>query len=220
MGGSKWKKVALIAGVVIALLVAGVVVMFNLSAPCPVVLTPVSVGSGAPGLFRDEYEKLAFRMRASGTSNLQMVTMAANLRDPKFDLPELNQPMVEARVGGHWVKVPETLNFVYAGMFRMRQPDLGYVMFLAPEGAEVCRVKVQYVSVPIKLPLGMRSARARVVPPNKASAWAQRATQAVSRRLYNWLWPREQPRQGWKTAVVEVTLTNVMTPRQYLPSNH
>ncbi len=219
MGGSKWKNIALIAGVVIALSVAGVVVMFNMSAPCPVVLAPVGVGPDGGGAFEAEYDKLIFRTHASETSEVQMVAMAAHLRDREYDLSELNQPKVEVRMEGRWVAVPETLNFVFATRPTMPQPKLGFVIFLVPKGAEVCRVKLQYVSTPMKLPLGMRSARARTSPPSKASARVQRLTKTVSKRLYNWLWPREQPRQGWKTAVVEVTLTNVPPLSQHLVSD-
>ncbi len=185
--GARLKKIAIIAGALLLLMVVAVAAWFR-PAPARVDLMPISSRPASiqdVQMFRETVGPLQTETNASRLKTV-MIAGGDPLKDPSsFVL----FPEYTVRVGGHWASAQGVL-FPDKGEWRGRFKDC--VVCLVPTNAEACRLHVMYFSA---LPLGLGSPVARLSPPSKASAWMQKAVQALSQPLYDRLWPRNA---GWK----------------------
>ncbi len=155
-------------------------------------------------------------MRALGLSTNQMFKLTCRYVQD-YAVPLLTS-QTDVGAQGHWVKLADTANGIESlPWFNVSAPTNHQLMLLLPGGAETCRVTFTYVSFHRGLPFGIGDPMARGYwadpgsPGGKTPAQrARHIAYLISPKLYNWLWP-DFDRARWKTATVQINLTNLTT---------
>lgn len=199
---TRLKKIALIAGGALALLLAVALAVSwvgiaRANAPRPIQITAEGITnrflplpSPAPGI------------TVYGTHMVKEVTLVVHFPTNGLVLGAYFA-RVDTRVEGVWrpdldLDTPPAYLNVASSMTTQY-----------PLETDALRVKVCYLPTPAGWPFRIGDYRARFEPGSKATERMQRIVGAISHQLYDRLWPPfplVAPTNGWKTAILEVAL--------------
>jgi hypothetical protein len=199
----KFKTTAVLAGIVSALVLAGLAAAWLLPARYPVEVTLVSV--------RDDHDSNLARSEMRNNNwpdGVRMVTVSLHNRK-NAGLRFESADACEIRRRGNWIPLPQDSQLLshFTAMFRLAE-NLDQVTVFAPQDTDAVRIKIIYRPNPQGRPFGIGNDIARYNPPSRASRWLQGAVKPFSTPLYDWLWPDYFALRtaGWKTATVEIVL--------------
>lgn len=205
MRGGKFKKIAVVIGVLLALLAAGVWVVLRLPPPVPFEVTPVSVTP--PVQLDSAFRSWAGKRHGDGENwSGRVVRTTLRMRDGKDHPLLVARELVEVRLDDRWVNIPDAAFVNQDDEFNTNSVNR-MVYFVVPKEATACRVEVTYFfrTSTQKLAFWLRNLWFR--------HWARTARTAGGQRpdLATRVFERLVPDPGelrLQTAIVEIDIAN------------
>jgi hypothetical protein len=199
----KWKIALLVAGGLMLLLIAVVVIACCRPEPIPLRVVEVKEGDRA--------------LAATRGQRLVSITVHNELDQHVIFGNGWNDVSYSYRIktGGGTMEVSHPLQIPGLGLQKSSAAGSVYqIAILMPNEVEAVSLELRYrIGDGVHWPFGIGDPRARYLPPSKASDLLQRVTRAISRSLYDKLWPNSSKETyHWRNASLQVAVPKFTAP--------